>query len=117
VLLAASVASVTVQQWWLSRETLRFNLFEKRYAVFAAARAFVARLPATPIVRWTRTTRFGEALRMQSLSSAPRFPSETARPSGSPSHRRCVRERVASLHQLVMIDVIEAALDVLMSPR
>lgn len=44
VLIAAIVALIAFQQWWLSREKLRLELFGKRYAVYEAAREFVGKI-------------------------------------------------------------------------
>jgi hypothetical protein len=41
VLVSGIALWVATHQWWISRERLRLDLFEKRYAVYAAVRDFI----------------------------------------------------------------------------
>lgn len=41
LLIALLVTSIALQQWWINKEKLRLDLFDRRYAVFEAVRAFV----------------------------------------------------------------------------
>ena len=41
-LVALTVAWVAIQQWWINREKLRLDLFERRYAVYDSAYKFIA---------------------------------------------------------------------------
>lgn len=49
-LIALSRLLVGFQQWWISREKVRLELFEKRYAVFEAVRKFVVRIVGSSVV-------------------------------------------------------------------
>jgi hypothetical protein len=44
VVVAVVVAYIALQQFWLVRERLKLDLFEKRFAVFSAARLFLSKV-------------------------------------------------------------------------
>ena len=42
--IALVVAWIALQQWWINRERLRLDLFDRRYAVFESTRKFISEI-------------------------------------------------------------------------
>jgi len=57
-LIAAIVAWIAIQQYYLARAKFKLDLFEKRFAVYKATQKFLSAIMGDPNIQWDRAVEF-----------------------------------------------------------